>query len=547
MFIRRKRRGERTYLQIVENFRDDDGKSHQRILCNLGRQDVLVATGKLDGLIRSGAQYCRTVTLLDARRTAGMGVTTRRIGPALVFERLWWELGIPEVLAGELMERKFGFAVERAVFVTVLHRLFNPGSDRAAEQWKEEYRIEGAEELGLQHFYRAMGWLGEPQSGEPEENARRFVKDRIEEALFQKRRDLYTDMDLVFFDTTSIYFEGAGGETIGQNGHSKDHRPDLKQMVVGVVLDGAGRPVCSQMWPGNMTDVTTLVPVVDRLKTRFGIKRACVVADRGMISQATIKALEEAKIGYILGVRMRKQTEVREEVLGRGGRYEVVHPERVDAKDPSPLEVKEVWVDKKRYIVCRNAEQARKDVADRETIVAALRDKLKQGAKSLVGNKGFRRYLKTQGASFAVDEDKIEAEARFDGRWVLLTDRDFSAADTALKYKQLWMVEDIFRTMKSVLETRPIYHKCDDTIRGHVFCSFLALVLRKALEDRLEDKEKTGIEWARVVRDLDNLSIAEVALDGKRYALRTECQGVAGKVIQAVGVALPPVLAELEV
>jgi transposase len=222
--------------------------------------------------------------------------------------------------------------------------------------------------------------------------------------------------------------------------------------------------------------VRTLVPIVERLRRRFAIGEVCIVADRGMISAQTLEELEKRHWGYILGARLRSQKEVSEEVLSRGGRYQVVFPKGRHTKDPAPLQVKEVVVEDRRYIVCLNEDQRRKEAADREAIVDALRKQLSRGDKSLVGNKGYRKYLKTQGERFAIDEQKISDEARYDGKWVLRTNTDLPTAEVALKYKQLWMVEAIFRSAKSLLETRPIFHKCDDTIRGHVFCSFLALV-----------------------------------------------------------------------
>jgi hypothetical protein len=439
----------------------------------------------MDGLVRSCARFAAHVGALEARDAAECeGATGTSIGPSLVFGRLWEETGIEEVLEKALGKRSFGFSVERAVYLTVLHRLFAPGSDRAAEHWKEGYRIAGTEDLRLHHLYRAMAWLGEeePKEFQPagKTHSPRCVKDMVEEMLFKRRQTLFSELDMVFFDTTSLYFEGEGGQTIGAYGLSKDKRPDLKQMVVGAVLDQEGNPVCSELWPGNTTDVTTLVPVVGRLKREFGVEKMCAVADRGMMSGETIATLESKPYGleYILGVRMRRTREVREEVLMRGGRWREVHPPRTRSKDPSPLKVKETWMEGRRYIVCHNEEQARKDAADRETIVAALREALRQGDKSLIGNKGFRRFVRSSGARFAIDEDKIREEARFDGKWVLRTNTDLDAAEVALKYKQLWLVEDIFRSMKSLLATRPIYHRCDETIRGHVFCSFLALILR---------------------------------------------------------------------
>jgi transposase len=545
VFIRTQSNGSRTYLLIVDNERVD-GKVTQRVLFRLGRLDQLLASGQLDSLIQSLGRFSEKLAVLGAH-ARGDSIATRsaRIGPALIFERLWQACSIDKVLTSLLHGRRFEFAVERAIFLTVLHRLFAPGSDRAAEKWKDDYEIEGVADLELHHLYRAMAWLGEVLPSTQQDGATPFSprtnKDLIEEALFQRRRDLFSDLDIVFFDTTSIYFEGQGGETIGQLGYSKDHRPDLKQMVVGMVLDRNGNPVCSELWPGNTADGKSLIPIVERLQSRFGIGSVSIVADRGMISAETLAEIERREWSYILGVRMRSSTEAKA-VVARAGRYAEVQAKSDKRDDPSPLKVKGVWVEgARRYVVCLNEDQATKDRHDREAVVASLRDALSKGDKSLVGNKGYRKYLRAGGKQFAVDEDKIKEEARYDGKWVLTTNMDLPPAEVALKYKQLWMVEDVFRSMKSLLDTRPIYHKCDETIRGHVFCSFLALLLRKELEDRLARKQ-WKLEWADVIRDLDNLVEMEVAISGNSYVFRGQTSGLAGKVFQACGVALPPTL-----
>jgi len=389
-----------------------------------------------------------------------------------------------------------------------LHRLFVSGSDRAAEVWRENYRIPGTEGLDLHHLYRAMAFLGSPlKDAEMVLGSPRCVKDEIEEILFDRRRDLFTEVDLVFFDTTSIYFEGQGGQSLGHYGHSKDHRRDLKQMIVGIALDAKGWPLCCEMWPGNTTDVKTLLPVAERMKTKFHVRRICIIADRGMIRKKTMQELDTAEppVLYILGVRMRRQKEVSEKVLTQRGAWQEIHGERKWSKEPAPLKIREVALKERRYIVCLNEEERRKDAHDRQAIIAHLRDQLKQGDKSLVGNKGYRRFLKMEGKGhFVVDEGRIKKEERFDGVWVLRTNTDYSAEKVAMAYKSLWMVEDIIRTTKSILDTRPIYHKCDETIRGHVFCSFLALVLKAELEKRLTEKGEDW-EWREVIRGLDNL------------------------------------------
>jgi transposase len=538
VFFRQKKSGPRRYLQIVENRREGK-KTRQKVIATLGRMDKLEERGQLESLLRSASRFTEALMVISAHKNGeSLEVASQRIGPAMIFERLCKEL-----LAG----RRFGFSVERAIFLTVLHRLMDPGSDRQADRWREEYRIEGVSALQLHHLYRAMAWLGEelPMADQCEMTrfSARRRKDVIEEELFTRRRDLFSGLDLVFFDTTSIYFEGNGGETVGEYGNSKDHRPDCKQMVVGAVLDQEGNPVCCEMWPGNAADVKSLIPVVDRLRKRFGIGQVCIVADRGMISRETITELESGERGwkYILGARMRKHKEVREEVLSVAGRYRVVLPKSKSKKAPAPLKVKDVVIDGRQYVVCVNEDQAHKDAADREAILRALREKLKQGDKSLVGNKGYRKYLKTAGKGFRIDEQKVAEEARYDGKWVLRTNTDLSTEQVALKYKQLWRIESLFRTMKSILGTRPVYHKRDETILGHVFCSFLSFVLIKELQNRAGQKGYE-LEWGDVIRDLNRLQEIEIEQGDKRFLLRTNAQGTCGKVFQAAGVAMPPTI-----
>ena len=543
MFVRIKKTGNYSYVQVVENRRD--GKSvKQHLIATLGQYEALSASGKLDDLARSFLKYSKSVRVVDATREGSIQAHgTRKIGPSLVFERLWHELGIARIIEELLEGSQYKFSIERAIFITVLHRLFDPGSDRAAEQWKDDFKIEGASAIKLHHLYRGMGWLGEGivQLGSDPRTAK-LRKDRIEERLFMRNRDLFSELEVVFFDTTSLYFEGEGGESLGHYGHSKDHRPDLKQMIVGAVLDGDGRPICCELWPGNVSDVTALIPVVERLKERFGIGSVCIVADRGMISNDTIARLEsdELSMSYILGVRMRKTIEVRDELLASDEPFDDVFGPRRTAKDPSPLAVREQVIEGRRYIVCRNEDQARKDETDRMAIVESLKAQLKAGDKSLVGNNGYRKYLKVSKTEhFAIDEQKIEDERRYDGMWVLRTNTDLRPEDVARKYKQLWMVEDAFRSVKSVLSTRPIYHKVDDTIRGHIFCSFLALVLLKELESRL-DNCGLKFEWEDIKRDLCALEEVDVELDGQPWLLRTDIRGTCAQVLKAVGVAAPP-------
>ncbi|MBV8965938.1 MAG: IS1634 family transposase [Mycobacteriaceae bacterium] len=548
MFVREKHINGYTYLYLVESVRED-GRAKQRIIKNLGRKEVVVASGELERLASSVARYAeRAVVLSQLAAGNPDGLACKRIGAPLLFGRLWEETGCRAVIEALLAGRQFEFPVERAVFTAVLHRLMVSGSDRACEKWMADYAIPGADGLALHHLYRAMAWLGEELPLEQQAGATPFaprtVKDLIEEQLFAARRDLFSELSVVFMDTTSLSFVGAGGESLGERGYSKDHRPDLMQMIVGVVIDADGRPVCSEMWPGNTADVGVLVPVIDRLRSRFGIGRVCVVADRGMISAATVAALEERGLEYVLGARERTDTLVRTVVLADRKPFAPLCVERAGGGQ-TQLFAKEVKVEGRRYIVCRNEAEAAKDAADRQAIVAGLEQQLKRGDKALIGNSAYRRYLRTTSdrRAFEIDPGKLADEARYDGIFVLRTNARLSPLQAVLRYRDLMQVEALFRTAKALMRTRPIYHASDAAIRGHVFCSVLALILRKELDERCRNAGFRP-EWGDVLRDLDRLQEIEICKDGPQITLRTPATGVIGPLFKAAHIALPQNLRE---
>jgi Transposase DDE domain len=545
VFFRIKQSGPRSYLQIVENQRDGTAV-RQNVIATVGRTDDLAARGTLASLLASGARFCDQVMLLSTLQADldGPHMLAKHIGPPLLFGRLWEETGCKAVVEGLLADRGFEFSVERAVFATVLHRIMISGADRACEKWMEDYDIPGVDGLALHHLYRAMAWLGEELPAEQQAGATPFaprtIKDLIEERLFARRRDLFSELSVVFLDTTSLSFTGAGGESLGQRGYSKDHRPELMQMILGVVIDAEGVPICSEMWPGNIADVSVLVPVIDRLRGRFGIGRVCVIADRGMISAETIAALEERGLEYVLGARERSDALVRSVVLEDRRAFTPLGVQRVGG-EATQLFVKEVTAEGRRYIVWRNEAEAAKDAADRMAVVAALDAQLKRGDKALIGNSAYRRFLRgTSGKrAFEIDAGKVADEARFDGIFVLRTNARITPLQAVLRYRDLLQVEQLFRSAKPLMRTRPIYHSSDAAIRGHVFCSFLALILRKELDTRCR---RAGFhpEWGDVLRDLDQLQRATIDHAGKTWTVRTQADGCAPGLLQACGIALSP-------
>jgi transposase len=513
MFIRTKTTQGRTYLQVAESYWQD-GKPRQRVIATLGRLDKLTESGQVDGIMRSLSRFSSKVKITEEYREGKLEAKkVTKIGLDLVMGRLWSELGIGQAISGLTSERKFEFSVERAVWLATLACLFFPGSDISTERGARDYRTSGAEEISLHYLYQAMSWLGDN-------------REALEDKLFACSRDLFTQLSVAFFDATTLYFEGAGGQELGARGCSKDRKPDENQMILGMVLDQDGRPISAPAWPGNTTDDRTIGPVAESLKHRFGVDKVTLVADGGMVGKKNIEEIEKLGFSYILGVKMRLEKKMAAEVLSRAGRYKEV---------AENLKVKEVVHAGKRYIVCQNPAEAEHDRTSREAMVADIERKIAGSPSSLVGNSGYRRYLK-RGSRPEIDWAKVRQEEKYDGRWVLITNTDLPSEEVALCYKELWRVERTFREAKATLATRSIYHQSDSYILGHVFVSFLALLLMHELKRRTESQ----FEWDQVVRDLEALYEVEVDQDGKLWRLRSPLQGIAGKVFKAAGVAVPP-------
>lgn len=530
MFVRvkRVRSGSKTYeyLQVVET-RRDRGRVQQHIVANLGRLDLLLESGDLDRVIHGLVAHSKTLHLVQRYRGGELVAESNKVwGPVLVFGRLWEQLEIPRVLAGIAGRKRLGFDFERAIFAIVLQRILSPGSDRAGAQWIQTVRAPGFSGLRLQHFYRALQvlWRG---------------KERIEQALYSRDLDLFNQtLDLVFFDTTTLYFEGRGPEELAKLGKSKDYRFDHTQVVVGIVMRRDGQPIACEIWPGNTSDIQAMADVAGILSKRFSIEKVVVVCDRGMVSKKNLDDLTARGFEYIVGSKMRRILEVRDQVLSRAGRYRVVKEN---------LHVKEVLVEDRRYVVCFNPEEARKDKEDREKILAGLERKLGDGGlKRLIPNRGYRRFLRVQKGGYEIDRSAVEEEERYDGKYVLRTTCDLPAEEVALAYRNLLWIERLFRDLKDLLDTRPIYHhRIKDNVKGHIFGCFLALYLVVALRKRIE-VSGAKVEWANLVRDLAEMRAIELKLEDQRFLLRTELRGAANVAFQAVNLRPPPFAQPLE-
>lgn len=515
-FIRRNKDGSaRVYLYLVRNYMSN-GKERQELVAKLGRVDVLQAGGALDRLIASLSRYserCWVEVEAEGRLEQG-----RAYGPVLVFRRLWEQLGLDRQLAELQGKTEVQFSLEEAAFAMVVHRILDPGSKRATHRWmhKAVYRPE-FEALKLHHLYRGLDYLVRG-------------KEEIEQALFARNRDLFSlGVDLVLFDTTLVHFEGRGPEGLATTARPGNY-PDCVKVLVGLVMTGEGFPVAHHVFPGNTADINAFRSALSDLRQRFPIRRVVMVADRGVVSEELMEELEREGVGYVLGMRMRKAREVKDEVLSRAGRYHEVGEN---------LRVKEVRVGGRRYVVCHNPQEEERDEKEREDIIAHLREKLaEEGAKGLVVPRGLRRFVEVKGAEISLKEEAIREEARYDGKWVLRTNTELPAAEVALAYKSLWQIEQAFRELKSGLEIRPVFLRLEDHVRGHIMVCFLALVMEATLRRMLEAAGSQD-SYQEVLEDLAGVLAVRFAARGKAWLWRTELPGVANNAFRAVGVRPP--------
>ncbi|MCD6413209.1 MAG: IS1634 family transposase [Elusimicrobia bacterium] len=487
-------------------------------MANLGRLDILKKSGQIERLAKALQKYREREEVLALAKDI-IAKWSKIYGPVVIMRKIWARMGLDEILNRVDGEMKNRFNFEEAVFRMAVNRIIEPSSKLLLSEWEKDIFWGNEEEIALQHYYRALDILAKG-------------KKRIEEEMFCYGRDLFSPkVDLVFFDTTSIYFEGekAAGE-IGEYGYSKDRRPDRKQIILGMVLSRDGRPIGHEIFPGATADKKAFIKVIKTFGKRFQIKRVILVGDRGMVSEGIIREIENRGYEYILGVKMRQLKKVKEEVMKRGGKFKTV---------TDNLRVKEVKLDGERYIICLNPEEAERDKNMRKNIIEKLQEKIRKGGvKNLIKNSQYRKFLKLEKMKGVIDTEKIKRESLYDGKYVLRTNTDLTSDETVKAYKMLWRVERAFREMKSVLDIRPIYHWNEQRVRGHIMMCFLAFVCEMVLR-KLLDLKKLPISYKAMFLELRRLQIVKIDVKGKKYLVRTEIEGSCGKIFQIAGVQIP--------
>jgi transposase len=507
----------RKYLQLVES-RRVNGSPRQVVLASLGRFDTEEGEQKLQKLAASFIEASSRLQLLNLAEDL-KALSTREFGPALIFKRLWEDLGLGKVMKRELRSVTAEFDVEQALFNMVLNRLSDPSSKRQLLLWEQE--IEGIPGFDLHQYYRALDYAIE-------------YKEGIEKGIFEQMRDLFhQSVDVVLFDTTSLVYYGDSEkhEELLARGFSKAHRGDLKQIVVGVLMSKQGIPLGHEVFEGNKNDVTCFRQMLEKISSRFQIGQVIIVGDRGMISKENLEYLEKKGYSYILGYRMR--------TIPKRFRSRIFEKASFRKLKNLELEFSEQTYEGQRLVVCYSAERAEKDQKHRQDVLERIEKKIAQGnIQALIDNASYKRFLKIRGDKPKLDPEKVSQDACYDGIFVLTTNTPLSSVQVVQSYKDLWQVELAFRQLKSELEMGPIFHWKDRRIRAHILICFLAFVLRTALYKKLQEKNKE-VSYTQTLQDLQALRSVELDVAGKKVKLRTELRAGAVQAFEAVGMRAP--------
>ena len=542
----RKHGPDAVYLQLVHGQRDPKtGKVRTRIIHSFGRKDELdlgVIRRLVDQLLRYLAADAQPEVL------SGLEVTDSwDFGGPYLLDGLWQELKLDRFFLEALQQRAFAQPVERALFALVAQRACVPGSKPACTRWASGRAYipglaDGGAEFEPRHFYRAMDFLHEAMPG-------------LQEHLYFQVTDLLnSDVSVLFYDTTSVSFyldeaDSDGGDTsdvagLRHYGHSKKKRPDLPQIVVALAINRDGLPVRHWVFPGNQADRSTVEQVTQDL---LGLRprRFLFVGDRGLVSRANLDYLESRRLSYLLGCRLRSDKVVSESVLNIRGRYRPVR---------DGLGVKETTVTESgrevRYLLCRGEARAVHDARVREQILASLEQELAHSRSSerhtrkscaLLSHPGYARYLRElKGGGLRLDREKIRAEEHLDGKYVLMTNEmNLPAEELVLGYRDLWLAERAFRSMKSLLDIEPVHHRTPARITAHVHLCVLAYLLTRLVENR------AGQNWQLVRERLERISLSRLVTAQAAVLQTTQLRAEEKKLLNSCRVPEPPRIMQL--
>ena len=538
MYIRttKNQRGQ-SYYHLVEAYRQD-GKVKQRTLMSLGRVD----DNRIEELATAISKHLDAINIFNLSKEIDIS-DTYILGPLLVLERMLENLGIKVVLQNVLLQHKrLRFDFEKVVFTQLCSRFIKPVSKLALyDNWVSRMYPELIDhQLDLQHIYRSLDILADH-------------KEEIEKFLYQWKKDLFTiNVDVVLYDLTTLRFESTR-EDMGELrkfGYSKEMRTDCTQVVLGLLTDTDGIPLCFEVHPGNTFEGKTLQGIVEKMRGKFSIRRFIFIADRGLFSFDNLEHIRADGGEFIVGLKMGSMAKQRQKDFYDISKFNWINEE---------LAFYEIDLNGDRCIITWSKSRSERDQKAREDILEKIRLKLaaqKKLAKNFITNRNYKKYLKTQGKDHCeLNHVAIAEDAKKDGFFGIITNvTSMKASEIVTHYKQLWKIEDAFGEIKGTLKTRPMFHWNDNRILGHLVLCFLAYLceahLTKALRENNKFVEKKSIK-KKIIRpreltvvqamdELNRVMAVPVKIRKQTIWVRTDIPPNAQNLMKAIGMRIPP-------
>ena len=549
MFIKQTKKSGKTYLALVEAYWEN-GKSKQRTIASLGNfesfsRDQLLSLGAKFLALAGAPQPSSLESLQEVQRV--------NWGCSAICKRLWSDFLFNSLFARLKAATKIKFQLEDAVFRVVATRLSEPLTKLSLFHSQQSYV--GADSVDLQHLYRCLDFLS-------------AHKDEIESHIFKINRNLFNmKVDVVFYDVTTFYFESNRPDLFKNFGYSKDCKFGEVQVVMGMIMNAEGRPVGFEYFPGNTFEGSTLTVALQSLKRRFSIDRVIVVADRGMNSKLNLKAVRDLGFHYIVGSRLKSMTTTLKKQILDVESYSAVANDSagnpvfklkefsynnavvVETRDPQGKIKKDTHILQERLMCSWSLERATKDKQDRERLVLKANDFAKHPAK-VMDKRGAKKYLKpltNEASAYSVDQSKIDADAEWDGIYGIQTsDHELSQTDVLDAYKNLWRIEEIFRTLKSTLEMRPMFHWTPDRIKGHMVACFISFVFERTIELAVQSHCNHHLSSAAIREAIYSMQMSKILTQQNQTLLvRSQITPDAEKILTAMKVS-PPKAAQLQ-
>lgn len=525
MFIRKIKSKNKTYVTIVKSYREN-GVVKQKNIASLGCLDQLKERPEqIKNIALTLLEYCESkINNFDIMKSAEM--SRKKWGCVRVYRKLWDTFGFDDILAKIIKDKKIKFDFFSSVFLMLIDRLQDPKSKLASYNYQEKYHE--IKKNGLQHLYRALDILSDN-------------KEEIEKYLFYKNVHLFNmEVDVCLYDVTTMFFESVKANELSKFGYSKDCKFNEVQIVIGLLVDLEGRPIGFDVYPGNTYEGHTIDTVLEKLKTKFKIRKIILIGDQAMCTKDTIEKIKGKDFSYIVGSRIKiKGKEMEKTILDIKSYKDVVTNDEEDV-----LKYKVIELEDEKIICTWSSRREKKNKKDRERLIEKAKKLLDENKSQLTSKRGAMKYIDVaiEGAP-ELNEEKIKEDERWDGFYGIQTNcEDYDTRTVLGYYHDLWRIEESFRIFKSHLETRPIFHWTAKRIQGHLVLCFIAFLLERTLENKLK---KNNIEYSpiKIRAALDELEFSEIDVEGKKFYLRSKVEGLGNKILRSLRLNIPPAIA----